>query len=267
MEKQISENIKAHNRLADKYESRHPEIYNEIEQARLKDSLRLAVESIQTENSEKKVLDFGCGAGNLTKYLLELGVNVVAADLAPEFLRLVENRFNHAAKLRTAEINGVDLRNFADNEFDLVSIFSVLHHVPDYLSILREFVRVTKPGGIIFIDREMNENYWSDNLELKKLYSYKTIQKSWTRFLKLQTWINRFKKFQNPRFQEEGDIHVWPDDHINQNEVDSVLLESCEIVRDLNYLHFDSRYPKDLWQEVSSRLNDTRCLIVRKVKK
>jgi len=266
MSSSIAENLKAHNRLAQQYESRHPEIYNDVEQKRLQDSLTLAVESIKTEIQEKQALDFGCGAGNLTKFLLDLDVEVTAADLSSEFLKLIERRFGSTAKLRTAQLNGEDLRNFADNSFDLIATYSVLHHIPDYLAIVREFVRVAKVGGVIFIDREMNENYWFKNSDLEKLYSYKTIQKSWTRFLKLQTWINRYKKMLNSRFQEEGDIHVWPDDHIDQAKVDSVLLERCELVRDINYLHFDARYPQELWHGLKDKLNDTRCLIVRKIK-
>ncbi len=266
MQASIDENLKAHNRLAEAYESRHPEIYNEIEQKRLADSLKLAVDSIQTDSTTKTALDFGCGAGNLTKYLLELNLEVVAADLAPQFLSLVQKRFGSTAKLRTTQLNGEDLRNFAANEFDFVATFSVLHHVPDYLKVVEEFVRVVKPGGIIFIDREMNANHWSNNSELRELYSYKTIAKPWTRFLELQTWINRYKKMRNPRYQEEGDIHVWPDDHIDHVKIDSVLLRKCEIVKDINYLHFDSRYPIELWRELSKKISDTRCLIARKIK-
>jgi len=266
MNSSIDENLKVHNRLAAKYESRHPEIYNDIEQKRLANSLKLAVEAIKTDTTQKVALDFGCGAGNLTKFLLDLNLEVVAADLAPQFLRLVEKRFGSAAKLRTAQLNGEDLRNFAANEFDLVATFSVLHHVPDYLKVVEEFVRVVKPGGIIFIDREMNDNYWSNDVDLKKLYAYKTIEKSWARFFKLHTWINKYKKIKNPRYQEEGDIHVWPDDHVNWDAVDKILASSCEIVQDINYLHFDSRYPNDLWLGLKDKKSDTRCLIVRKIK-
>ncbi len=38
---------------------------------------------------------------------------------------------------------------FADNSFDFVLSFDVFEHVPDYLSALRESLRVLKPGGTL----------------------------------------------------------------------------------------------------------------------
>ncbi|KKR54377.1 MAG: Methyltransferase type 11 [Parcubacteria group bacterium GW2011_GWA2_40_23] len=267
MQTQISENLKAHNRLAFAYESRHPEIYNKIEQNRLHDSLQMAVSAIQTDGFEKKALDFGCGAGNLTQHLLDLGLNVVAADLSDIFLKLVKNKFNHAAKLQTAKLNGEDLGNFADNSFDFIATYSVLHHVPDYLTVVDEFVRVIKPGGIIYIDHEVNENYWSQSEELKELYKFKQNPKVLFRIFKLRTWINKFRALMNPRFQEEGDIHVWADDHIEWSKIEEIVTsKGCEIVSKSDYLSFDKRYPTEVWQQQKNNLTDMSCLIARKFK-
>jgi len=264
MQTQISQNLKAHNRLAFEYESRHPEIYNKIEQNRLHDSLQLAVSAIKTEGVSKKALDFGCGAGNLTQHLLDLGLNVVAADLSDNFLKLIKNKFSHTAKLQTAKLNGQDLGNFADNEFDFIATYSVLHHVPDYLKVVDEFVRIIKPGGIIYIDHEVNKNYWSQSEELKELYKFKQNPKKLSRIFELRTWINKFKILINPRFQEEGDIHVWSDDHIDWSQIEEIITsKGCEIISENDYLSFDKRYPKELWEEMNSKLSDMRCLITR----
>lgn len=45
----------------------------------------------------------------------------------------------------------------------MVATYSVLHHVPDYLKIVDEFVRVLKPGGVIYIDHEVSPSYWEIN--------------------------------------------------------------------------------------------------------
>src|SRR5689334_13190550 len=88
-EHEIARNIKVHDQVASKYEARHDEIFNDVEQARLAQALRKALGAVLTDSDQIKALDFGCGSGNLTKHLLALGVDVVAADVSPRFLELV----------------------------------------------------------------------------------------------------------------------------------------------------------------------------------
>ncbi len=40
---------------------------------------------------------------------------------------------------------------FADNEFDLVTCFGVLHHIPNVSMVVRELARCAKPGGWLLI--------------------------------------------------------------------------------------------------------------------
>lgn len=40
---------------------------------------------------------------------------------------------------------------FPDNTFDLVTAFSVLHHVPNVSTVIRELYRCTKPGGSVLM--------------------------------------------------------------------------------------------------------------------
>ena len=75
-------NIKTHNKIAKKYEKIHGEIYNEVEQKRLRNQLSFAISNVQTDGDEKLVLDFGCGSGNLTHHLSSLGYNVLASDIS-----------------------------------------------------------------------------------------------------------------------------------------------------------------------------------------
>ena len=55
-------NIRTHNRLDKDYQKMHDEIYNEIEQERLKVDLSNAISEIRTNSIEKIVQDYGCGA-------------------------------------------------------------------------------------------------------------------------------------------------------------------------------------------------------------
>jgi ubiquinone/menaquinone biosynthesis C-methylase UbiE len=266
MDKQIRENKKAHDKIARKYESRHPEIYNEVEQTRLHNSLKRAIKEIKTDSKRKIALDFGCGAGNLTKHLMELDLGVVSADISPKFLEMIEDRFPEIHKSKTLKLNGEDLSNIEDEKFDLIATYSVLHHVPDYLKIVKEFVRVIKPGGVIYIDHEVNNNYWEPSKELKEFREkVGTSKKSIFRFLNPDTYLQKIKTTINPKYQAEGDIHVWQDDHIEWEKIKKVFQENgCELVKEEDFLSFNDAYKKDIWADYKDKISDMKYLIVRK---
>ena len=160
--KALEHNIAVHNKIAKKYESIHGEIYNEIEQARLLTSLASALSYVQTGSPKILALDFGCGAGNLTKHLTLLGCEVIAADVSTGFLDLISSR-KYKERVVTFNLNGTDLKGLEDESVDIIAMYSVLHHVPDYLSLIKEFSRVLNKGGVIYIDHEASENIWNDD--------------------------------------------------------------------------------------------------------
>ena len=44
------------------------------------------------------------------------------------------------------------------------------------------------------------------------------------KFFQLTNYIGKFKRIFNPRYANEGDIHVWEDDHIEWDKIDSMML-------------------------------------------
>ena len=63
----------------------------------------------------------------------------------------------------------------------------------------------------------------------------------------------------------EGDLHIWPDDHIEWNRVESALADSgCEVVAREQYLLFEPRYQRDVWERWRSRCSDMQCLMAQK---
>jgi ubiquinone/menaquinone biosynthesis C-methylase UbiE len=257
----IKYNQKVHDKIAEKYEFRHPEIYNPIEQARLRASLSEALSLIQTNSETKTALDFGCGDGNLTKLLVDLGASVVAADLSSKFLLRVESKFRPADQVKTLLLNGRDLSNIEDNTFDMVATYSVLHHVPDYLKVVSEMIRTVKPGGIIYIDHEVNENYWDRPAELQQFYNEVELPKK----LSWESLKYRFRRLFNRRWQEEGDIHVWADDHIEWAEIEQVFLaQKCEIFKKDNYLLYNKVYNEEAYYKYKNQVSDMKMLIARK---
>lgn len=259
----IEHNRKSHDHEAGSYDEIHPEIFNPIEQTRLASALRRA----SALAKGRRALDFGCGSGNLTRHLLDLGLDVTAADLSPGLLAQVRRKYGTNPNLSLSELNGRDLSQFADGSFDLVATYSVLHHIPDYLGAVAEMVRVLAPGGVLFIDHEVNENYWAPPPLLRRwqkegpssLLSGKRPLKSYLSLNYLrQRWIRLF----NPRFSPSGDIHVWADDHIEWPRIlECVESKGLRVAEVEDYLLYREGFREDLHQELSTQTSDMRLLI------
>jgi ubiquinone/menaquinone biosynthesis C-methylase UbiE len=267
MDPRIRHNRRAHDAIAEAYEERHGEIFNPIEQERLRQNLRRALQLVQTHSPRLQVLDYGCGSGNLTKHLLDLGLHVTAADVSKKFLRMARERYRGSGALETMLLNGQDLHGIPDHTLDMVAAYSVLHHVPDYLRIVREMARVLKPGGVLYLDHEHAPAYWEPS-ETYQQFIGRAVPprvKTWRRFLVWKNYIFHLRRLFNPRYEPEGDIHVWPDDHIEWDRIKAVVEEGeCTVVVEEDYLLYRSGYPLDLYREYATRCADMRLMIARK---
>ena len=99
-----------------------------------------------------RALDFGCGAGRLTRALAEHFDEAVGIDISA---RMIEEarRLNADCERCSFEVNlTADLRHFADHSFDALYTSIVLQHLPDAPAIrgyLTEFVRVLRRDGLL----------------------------------------------------------------------------------------------------------------------
>lgn len=270
---QIRYNKRVHDEQARTYESAHVEIYNEIEQRRIRTLLEEHIATLRRERNEIHAFDFGSGTGNLTGHLLDLGLRVVAADVSPESLVALETRLRGRGDLTTAVLNGTDLEGFRDGQFDVVATYSVLHHVPDYLAIVREFARVVRPGGLIVIDHECCPEYWAGNPTYREYLAAYHARHAPTR---AQLWLGRarrslslsqWRRFLAQKFlgiNAEGDIHVFPHDHIEWDRIRAAL-SSCEVVTETDYLVCRERVePPPLHEAYRDRCHDMRVGVYRR---
>jgi SAM-dependent methyltransferase len=92
------------------------------------------------------VIDTGCGGGTLVESLRDYGVRAVGVDI-----RLDEHQKNKEY------FRQADLRHtgYPDRSFDiLLNSYNIFHYseTPEfYREAIREFIRVMKPGGVIFV--------------------------------------------------------------------------------------------------------------------
>jgi len=119
------------------------------ERGRSSEFARLLDEAI---SPEAKVLELGCGTGQLSLFLATGHRSVIGADLARPSLELAAEA---ATRFGVEGVSFVetDLRRpgFQACAFDVVVCSGVLHHTPDPRSAFRAVARLVKPGGYVVL--------------------------------------------------------------------------------------------------------------------
>ena len=111
-----------------------------------------------------RLLDYGCGAGDLMRVLAELGArgSFTGCDVSAGMLAEADKRWPRrlGPPPALAPQDGAHTR-FADGQFDVVTISAVLHHVPvvERPAVYAELGRVLKPGGRLYVF-EHNPRNW-----------------------------------------------------------------------------------------------------------
>jgi SAM-dependent methyltransferase len=114
-----------------------------------------------------RILDAGCGTGQLTLFLSMLGRRVVGIDLSHASLskgQRFKERFGLGAHF--AQMN-LFLPALREDTFDYVFINGVLHHTADAVGGLRSLLRLLKPDGIVVVG--LYNTYGRLPLRLRKL--------------------------------------------------------------------------------------------------
>jgi SAM-dependent methyltransferase len=96
-----------------------------------------------------RVLDLGCGSGDLARHLTDLGLRVTGCDISERMLEQAE-RADPAGAWVTLDPAWRELP-FPAGAFGAVVASSVLEYVRDPEAVLRECGRVLAPGGSVLV--------------------------------------------------------------------------------------------------------------------
>jgi 2-polyprenyl-3-methyl-5-hydroxy-6-metoxy-1,4-benzoquinol methylase len=109
--------------------------------------------SLLPEAPGKRVLDLGCGTGQLARYLAEAGASeVIAIDLSEKMLEIAAAEYGHLrVTYQRAAIEDV---RFPPDRFELVVSSLAFHYVEDYGALLRRIDEWLTPGGILVFSTE-----------------------------------------------------------------------------------------------------------------
>jgi len=130
--------------------------------------------SSNTDLNGKKILDFGCGNGELLQIFVNNGVrssNLYGVDVSPELIKLSKKKLKLKAKVKIYQGEKI---NFKDNFFDIILMTEVFEHLKDPKKTITELKRILKKGGILLITVPNGSAYrpfWDmvKNLRIKKL--------------------------------------------------------------------------------------------------
>lgn len=99
----------------------------------------------------KRVLEAGCGLGNLTESLLRKE-RLVAIDYEKKYADIITSRFGHLANVRALQADLMDtasMESLRSENFDTIMCMNVLEHIRDDSAVLNSFRGILCPGGVL----------------------------------------------------------------------------------------------------------------------
>ncbi len=169
-------NIVFHNFEAKHYDAMHSDMWGSLQE-----QINLLVDDLlnykKPESKELKLLDIGCGTGLSTQILLHSQLGAYISELT--LLDTSPVMLQHAAvKAKTwgkkfHTINGY-LAD-AQEQFDVIIISSVLHHIPDLEAFLKQVDQTLRSGGILIHIQDPNGDYINSETYLQRKNEYEKV--------------------------------------------------------------------------------------------
>ncbi len=100
-----------------------------------------------------KLLEIGCGSGDMLKTMQDLGWETEGVDFDPKAVEQARS------KGLTVQLGTLEQQSYPDDSFDAVTMSHLIEHVHKPLEVLRECQRILKPGGKLIIVTPNTEAY------------------------------------------------------------------------------------------------------------
>lgn len=124
----------------------------------------LAAQYFRQFGNARKILDVGCGTGDLGRYRPSASVEVHGVDMDARAVAQAA-QFEHVV---CVDLEMAPLP-YADASFDAILAKDILEHVQDPGKLAREIFRVTRPGGVLVTSVVMARpaRVWADYTHIR----------------------------------------------------------------------------------------------------
>jgi cyclopropane-fatty-acyl-phospholipid synthase len=112
--------------------------------------LDFAIEACELKPGDR-VLDVGGGWGTFTEYAGRRGIEVTALTISSHSEAYLTDLIQRL-QLPCRVVNQDFLEFTSTEPYDAIVILGVMEHLPDYSAVLRQFLRLLKPGGRVYLD-------------------------------------------------------------------------------------------------------------------
>ena len=109
------------------------------------------LESTQEAGHKYDVLDIGCNAGTQCALWAEQGHRIHGLDINEPLLKLAKERARASAHAIDFRLGTAAEMPWPDESMDVCIALELLEHVADWHKCLKEFARVVRPGGVMFL--------------------------------------------------------------------------------------------------------------------
>jgi len=127
----------------------------------------LMLKLLQPALPQGRILDAGAGDGTLSRKLAGLGYSVLALDASADCIALLAQTLEAFPYRERVELKHGTLEKsgLPEQSFDGITAGEVLEHFQDDQSLVREFHRLLKPGGVCVVTVPADPDKWDLNDE------------------------------------------------------------------------------------------------------
>lgn len=129
----------------------------------------------QMDTTGKQALDFGCGSGSETKFLLEHGFSVAAVDGNPDS----ENHIVNLPHNERVSFLQSEFESFVFKKYDLINSSRSLPfvHKNDFAKVMNRLKLALKPSGIFVGDLYGVKDEWNKDGETMTFVDKQTVER------------------------------------------------------------------------------------------
>lgn len=147
-----------------------------------------------------KILDVGCGPGEMVKDLIQFEREIYGIDIANEMVQIAKERIKNESVNQTQVViaeGDIEKLNFENNFFDVIICSGVVEYLKDDVVWLAEIKRTLKPNGYLIIN-------------VTNKYSVRRWTASIIEKIKSNNFIYSILNFFKEKILNKGKLHYFP---------------------------------------------------------